>query len=72
MNLGNESVNLVKHAFEDWRMTTPYRAESQRPLHHGHAGHLEIVRVREHIPSTSANRATYGFRHPGAQPVAYD
>ncbi len=66
MNLGNESVNLVKHAFEDWRMTTPYELRANDRYITAMLDSLEIVRVREHIPSTSANRATYGFDNPAA------
>ena len=66
MNLGNESVTLVKHSFEDWRMTSPYELRANDRFITAMLDSLEIVRVLEHIPSTSSNRATYGFDNPGA------
>lgn len=66
MNLGNESVTLVKHAFEDWRMTSPYELRANDRFITAMLDSLEMARVREHIPATSANRAAYGFEHPAA------
>lgn len=66
MNLGNESVTLVKYAFEDWRMTTPYELRANDRFITAMLDSLEIARVLEHIPASSANRATYGFEDPVA------
>ncbi|MCY3773362.1 MAG: DUF4340 domain-containing protein [Gemmatimonadetes bacterium] len=66
MNLGNESVTLVKRTFEDWRMTSPYELRANDRFITAMLDSLEITRVREHIPSTSANRATYGLDNPAA------
>jgi len=66
MNLGDESVTLVKHAFEDWRMTSPYELRANDRFITAMLDSLEVARVRGHIPATSANRTTYGFEHPVA------
>ena len=66
MNLGGDSVTLVKHAFEDWRMTSPYELRANDRFITAMLDSLEIARVREHIPATSANRAAYGFENPVA------
>lgn len=66
MDLGDESVTLVKHAFEDWRMTSPYELRADDRLITAMLDSLEIARVREHIPVTSANRTKYGFGNPAA------
>ncbi len=66
MNLGNESVTLVKHAFEDWRMTAPYALRANDRFITAMLDSLEVARVREHIPATSENRARYGFETPVA------
>lgn len=66
MDLGNESVTLVKHAFEDWRMTSPYALRANDRFITAMLDSLEIARVREHIPATSANRAAHGFENPAA------
>ena len=66
MNLGDESVTLVKHAFEDWRMTSPYELRANDRFITAMLDSLEIARVREHIPATPENRASYGFEHPVA------
>ncbi len=66
MDLGNESVTLVKHAFEDWRMTAPYALRANDRFITALLDSLEIARVREHVPATSANRATHGFENPAA------
>ena len=67
MDLGDENVTLVKHAFEDWRMTSPYALRADDRFITAMLDSLEIARVREHIPATSANRAAYGFEHPVAR-----
>ena len=66
MNLGDESVTLVKHAFEDWRMTSPYELRANDRFITAMLDSLEVARVRGHIPATSANRTAYGFEHPVA------
>ena len=66
MDLGNESVTLVKHAFEDWRMTSPYALRADDRFITAMLDSLEVARVREHIPATSANRASHGFENPVA------
>lgn len=66
MNLGDESVTLVKHAFEDWRMTSPYELRANDRFITAMLDSLEIARVREHIPATPENRTSYGFEHPVA------
>lgn len=66
MDLGNESVTLVKHAFEDWRMTSPYALRANDRFITAMLDSLEIARVREHIPATSANKAAHGFENPAA------
>ena len=66
MNLGDESVTLVKHAFEDWRMTSPYELRADDRFITAMLDSLEIARVREHIPATPENRTSYGFEHPVA------
>ena len=66
IDLGNESVTLVKHAFEDWRMTSPYALRANDRFITAMLDSLEIARVREHIPATSANRAAHGFENPAA------
>ncbi len=66
MDLGDESVTLVKHAFEDWRMTSPYELRANDRFITAMLDSLEIARVREHIPATPSNRAAYGFEHPAA------
>jgi hypothetical protein len=66
MDLGDENVTLVKHAFEDWRMTSPYALRANDRFITAMLDSLEIARVREHIPATSENRAAYGFEHPVA------
>ena len=67
MELGNESATLVKHAFEDWRMTSPYELRANDRFITAMLDSLEIMRVREHIPSTAENRAAYGLEHPAAR-----
>lgn len=66
MDLGDESVTLVKHAFEDWRMTSPYVLRANDKFITAMLDSLEIMRVREHIPVTAANLAAYGFERPAA------
>lgn len=66
MDLGDESVTLVKHAFEDWRMTSPYELRANDRFITAMLDSLEIARVREYIPATPSNRAAYGFEHPAA------
>ena len=66
MNLGDESVTLVKHAFEDWRMTSPYELRANDRFITAMLDSLEIARVREYIPATPENRTSYGFEHPVA------
>ncbi len=66
MELGDETVTLVKHAFEDWRMTSPYELRANDRFITAMLDSLEIMRVREHIPLTDANKATYGFENPAA------
>ncbi len=66
MNLGEESVILVKHSFEDWQMASPYELRANDRFITAMLDSLEIARVREHIPVTSANRAAYGFKNPVA------
>lgn len=67
MNVGDETVSLVKHAFEDWRMTSPYELRANDQFITAMLDSLEILRVREHIPATAANRAAYGFEQPVAR-----
>lgn len=67
MDLGDESVTLVKHSFEDWRMTSPYELRADDRFITAMLDSLEIMRVREHIPSTAANNAAYGFERPAAR-----
>ena len=64
MNIGDEHVTLVKHAFEDWRMTSPYELRANDRFITAMLDSLEIVRVRDHIPATDANSAAYGFEQP--------
>ncbi len=66
MDLGDESVTLVKHAFEDWRMTSPFEIRANDRLITAMLDSLEIMRVQEHIPVTPENKARYGFEHPVA------
>ena len=66
MELGDETVTLVKHAFEDWRMTSPYELRANDRFITAMLDSLEIMRVREHIPLTDANKAAYGFENPAA------
>ena len=67
MNIGDETVSLVKHAFEDWRMTSPYELRANDQFITAMLDSLEILRVREHIPATAANRAAHGFEQPVAR-----
>ncbi len=67
MNIGDETVSLVKHAFEDWRMTSPYELRANDQFITAMLDSLEILRVREHIPATAANRASHGFEQPAAR-----
>ena len=66
MELGDETVTLVKHAFEDWRMTSPYELRANDRLITAMLDSLEIMRIQEHIPVTAANKARFGFEHPVA------
>ena len=66
MELGDETVTLVKHDFEDWRMTSPYELRANDRFITAMLDSLEIMRVREHIPLTDANKAAYGFENPAA------
>ena len=66
MELGDETVTLVKHAFEDWRMTSPYELRANDRFITAMLDSLEIMRVREHIPLTEANKVAYGFENPAA------
>ena len=66
MELGDETVTLVKHDFEDWRMTSPYELRANDRFITAMLDSLEIMRVREHIPMTDANKAVYGFENPTA------
>ena len=66
MNMGDETVTLVKQSFEDWRMTSPYALRANDQFITAMLDSLEIMRVREHIPVTAANRAAYGFEQPVA------
>ena len=66
MDLGDEKASLVKRAFEDWRMTSPYALRANDRFITAMLDSLEIAQVREHIPATTANRAAYGFEHPVA------
>ncbi|MDE2726788.1 MAG: DUF4340 domain-containing protein, partial [Gemmatimonadota bacterium] len=67
MNIGDENVTLVKHAFEDWRMTSPYALRANDQFITAMLDSLEIMRVRDHIPATAANSAAYGFEQPVAR-----
>ncbi|MYA77692.1 MAG: DUF4340 domain-containing protein [Gemmatimonadetes bacterium] len=67
MNIGDENVALVKHAFEDWRMTSPYELRANDQFITAMLDSLEIMRVRDHIPATAANSAAYGFEQPVAR-----
>ena len=66
MELGDETVTLVKHAFEDWRMTSPYELRANDRFITAMLDSLEIMRVREYIPLTEANKTAYGFENPVA------
>ncbi len=66
MELGDETVTLVKHAFEDWRMTSPYEIRANDRLITAMLDSLEIMRIQEHIPVTAANTARFGFENPVA------
>ena len=66
MELGDETVTLVKHAFEDWRMTSPYELRANDGLITAMLDSLEIMRIQEHIPVTAANKARFGFENPVA------
>lgn len=66
MKIGDENVTLVKHSFEDWRMTSPYELRANDLYITAMLDSLEIMRVREHIPATAANSAAYGFGRPVA------
>ncbi len=66
MELGDETVTLVKHAFEDWRMTSPYELRANDGLITAILDSLEIMRIQEHIPVTAANKARFGFENPVA------
>ncbi len=66
MELGDETVTLVKHAFEDWRMTSPYELRANDRFITAMLDSLEIMRVREYIPLTEANKTAYGFENPAA------
>lgn len=67
MDLGDESVTLVKHAFEDWRMTSPHELRANDGFITAMLDSLEIMRVREYIPLTAGNKAAYGFERPAAR-----
>ena len=67
MDLGDESVTLVKQSFEDWRMTSPYELRADDRFITAMLDSLEIMRVAEHIPFTAANNAAYGFEGPAAR-----
>lgn len=67
MNIGDENVTLVKHAFEDWRMTSPYALRANDQFITAMLDSLEIMRVRDHIPATAENSAAYGFEQPVAR-----
>ena len=67
MNIGDENVTLVKHAFEDWQMTSPYDLRANDQFITAMLDSLEIMRVREHIPATAANSAAHGFGQPAAR-----
>ena len=67
MELGDETVTLVKQSFEDWRMTSPHEMRADDRFITAMLDSLEIMRVREHIPLTDANKAAYGFEKPAAR-----
>ena len=67
MDIGDENVTLVKHAFEDWRMTSPYELRANDQFITAMLDSLEIMRVRDHIPATAANSAAHGFEQPVAR-----
>lgn len=67
MDIGDETVTLVKHAFEDWRMTSPFELRANDQFITAMLDSLEIMRVREHIPAATANSAAYGFEQPVAR-----
>jgi len=69
IDLGEETVTLVKRAFEDWRMTAPYELRANDRLITAMLDSLEVMRVREHIPVTPENKARYGFEEPAASLV---
>ena len=64
MELGDEAATLVKHAFEDWRMTTPYELRANDRLITAMLDSLEIMRIQEHIPVTAVNKARFGLENP--------
>ena len=66
MDLGDASVTLVKQAFEDWRMTSPFAIRANDRLITAMLDSLEIMRVQKHIPVTVANKTRYGFDNPRA------
>lgn len=66
VDLGDASVTLVKQAFEDWRMTSPFAIRANDRLITAMLDSLEIMRVQKHIPVTVANKTRYGFDNPRA------
>ena len=66
IKLGDESATLVKRAFEDWRMTSPYEIRANDQFITAMLDSLEIIRVQKHIPATEANKALYGLENPAA------
>jgi hypothetical protein len=61
MQLGDESVSLVKRSFEDWRMTSPFDMRANDSMITGLLDSLEVMWVRNYIPASAANIKRYGL-----------
>jgi len=61
MQLGDESVSLVKRSFEDWRMTSPFDMRANDHMINSLLDSLEVMWVRNYIPASAANVKRYGL-----------
>ena len=64
VKMGEDSVTLVKKAFEDWRMMEPFKLRANDRLITALLDSLEIMRIQRYIPLTEANKVQFGLDSP--------
>jgi hypothetical protein len=64
MQIGGESISLVKRSFDDWRIVEPetFRANDREIT--ALLDSLEVMKIKEYLPATPENVRRYGLDNP--------